>query len=159
MKYETLKIEEFPPKQKLRMLQNAVGDVTKISYVKPISDQNVARGNLLLACGGYMELLLLACSTYVKKFHFQGKQKRAVYTTTTSDNGKHIPSNKTLDGEYEVFTVDTDVSVIMVNSANMNCFGNRKTSGIGKLNSNFLPCDERNKITITQEQKDQFIAK
>jgi hypothetical protein len=42
MKYETLEIEEFPPKQKLRLLQNAVGNVTELSYVKQISDQDLA---------------------------------------------------------------------------------------------------------------------
>jgi hypothetical protein len=45
MKYERLELEDFPPKQKLRMLQNAVGDVTELTYVKQIGDQDIARGN------------------------------------------------------------------------------------------------------------------
>jgi hypothetical protein len=45
MKYEKLELEEFPPKQKLRMLQNSVGDVSALGYVKRIGDLDVARGN------------------------------------------------------------------------------------------------------------------
>jgi hypothetical protein len=46
--YEKLELEEFPPKQKLRMLQNAVGDVADLSNVKQLSDQVVARGRVIL---------------------------------------------------------------------------------------------------------------
>jgi hypothetical protein len=42
MKYERLELEDFPPKQKLRMLQNAVGDVTELAYVNQIGDQDIA---------------------------------------------------------------------------------------------------------------------
>jgi hypothetical protein len=42
MKYEQLKLETFPPKQKLCLLQNAVGDVAELSYIKQIGDQDVA---------------------------------------------------------------------------------------------------------------------
>jgi hypothetical protein len=66
MKYEKLELEDFPPK-KLRMIQDAVGDITELAYVKQISDQDVARGNKPLAYEGYMEILLSACSTYDKK--------------------------------------------------------------------------------------------
>jgi hypothetical protein len=157
MKYETLEIEEFPPKQKLRMLQNAVGDVTELSYIKQISDQDVARGNPPLVYDGYMELLLSACSTYDKKITLPGKQKRAVYSTAISIDDGHISVDDTLNGEYAVFTVDTDVSDIMVNATNSNRFGNRRATNNGKPKSNFLPRDEWNKLT--QEQKDQLIAK
>jgi hypothetical protein len=95
---QALEIEEFFPKQKLRMLQNAVGDITDLSYFKKISDQDVAQGNLELPYEGYMELLLSTCSTQDKKISLPEKQKRAVYTTTISDNGEHIPSDDTLDG-------------------------------------------------------------
>jgi hypothetical protein len=66
MKYEKLELEDFPPNQKLRMLQNAVSDATELAYVKQIGDQDIARGNTPLAYDGYMELLLSACSTYDK---------------------------------------------------------------------------------------------
>jgi hypothetical protein len=75
MKYKKLKLEEFPLKQKLCLLQNAIGNVTELSYFKQIGDQDIARGNPLLAYDGYMELLLSACSTYNKKFTLPGKQK------------------------------------------------------------------------------------
>jgi hypothetical protein len=52
MKYERLELEDFPPKQKLRMLQNAVGDVTELAYVKHIGDQNIAQGNPTLTYEG-----------------------------------------------------------------------------------------------------------
>jgi hypothetical protein len=38
MRYEKLELEPFPPKQKLRMLQNAVGDVMEFAYIKQIGD-------------------------------------------------------------------------------------------------------------------------
>jgi hypothetical protein len=38
MEYERLELEDFPPKQKLCMLQNAVGDVTELAYAKQIGD-------------------------------------------------------------------------------------------------------------------------
>jgi hypothetical protein len=72
MKYEKLDLEAFPPKQKLRMLQNAVGDVTELSYIKQIGDQDIARGNPPLSYDSYMGLLLSACSTYYKKVTLPG---------------------------------------------------------------------------------------
>jgi hypothetical protein len=45
MKFGKLKLEEFPPKQKLRMFQNNVGEVSELAYVKPIGDQDIASDN------------------------------------------------------------------------------------------------------------------
>jgi hypothetical protein len=87
----------------------------ELTYVKQIGDHDIARGNPPLAYEGYMELLLLACSTYDKKITLPGKQMRAVYSTAISVDDGHIPVDDFLDGEYAVFTVDTDVSDIMVN--------------------------------------------
>jgi hypothetical protein len=42
MKYKKLKLDEFPPKPKLYMLQNAVGEVSGLAYVKQIDDQYIA---------------------------------------------------------------------------------------------------------------------
>jgi hypothetical protein len=53
LKYEKLELEAFPPKQKRRMLQNAVTDGTELAYVKQIGDQDITRGNALLAYNGY----------------------------------------------------------------------------------------------------------
>jgi hypothetical protein len=36
MKYEKLKLEAFPQKKKIRLLQNAVGEVTELLYIKQI---------------------------------------------------------------------------------------------------------------------------
>jgi hypothetical protein len=81
MKYEKLELEDFPPKQKMHLIQNAVGEVTELAYVKQIGDQDVAQGNPPLTYKSYMELLLNACSTYDKKRSLPGKQKHAVYST------------------------------------------------------------------------------
>jgi hypothetical protein len=104
----------------------------ELSYVKQIGDQDIARGNPPLAFESFIALLLLACSTYDKKITLPGKQKRAVYST-------EIPVENTLDGEFEVFTVDRDVSDIMVNATNLNRFGNHRATKDGKPKSNFLP--------------------
>jgi hypothetical protein len=64
MKYERLELEAFLPKQKLRMLQNSVGDVTELAYVKQIGDQDIGRGNPPLTYKNYRELLL-SCMCYL----------------------------------------------------------------------------------------------
>ena len=91
MKYEKLELEDFPPKQKLRMLQNAVGDVTELAYVKQLGDQDIARGSPPLSYESYLELLLSACSTYDKKITLPGKQKRAVYAAASSNGDGGYP--------------------------------------------------------------------
>jgi hypothetical protein len=53
----------FGDKQKLRMLQNTVGDVAALSYVKQLGDQDIAHVLPPLTYGSYFELLLSACST------------------------------------------------------------------------------------------------
>jgi len=156
-KYERLEVEDFPPKQKLRMLQNAVGDVTELAYVKQIGDQDIARGRPSLGYEGYMELLLSACSTYDKKTSLPGKQKRAVYASEYVQDYDIPFTPENSDGDYKVFNVDTDISDVLINYSNTNRFGNQVTKGGDKRKSNFLPRDEWNKLT--QEQKDQLIAK
>jgi hypothetical protein len=73
MRYEKLELEPFPPKQKLCMFQNAVGDVMEFAYIKQIGDQDIARSHPLLSYESYMELLLSACSTYDKIITLPGK--------------------------------------------------------------------------------------
>jgi len=161
MRYEKLKLEEFPPRQKLRLLQNAVGEVTALAYVKRIGDLDVACGNTPLSFESYLELLLSACSEYDKKITLPGKQKRAVYATSIVDDDidpySYEGSN---DGEYEVINVDTDVHDIMVHATDTNRFGNNRfgsKTAPGNQQTKFLPREEWNKLT--QEQKDQLIAK
>jgi hypothetical protein len=108
MKYECLELEDFPPKQKLHMLQNAVGDLTELAYVKRIGDQDISQGNPPLTYENYMELLLSACSTCVKKITLPGKQKRAVYTATTSEDEPDGYYNVGQDNGYAVYSIDTD---------------------------------------------------
>jgi hypothetical protein len=81
MKYEYLELEAFPPKPELIMLQNAVGDVMGLVYVKQIDDQDIAKGNIPLAYDDYMELWLWVCSTYDKKITHRVKHKIVVYAT------------------------------------------------------------------------------
>jgi hypothetical protein len=139
MKYERLELEDFPPKQKLHMLQNAVGDVTEVAYVKQIGDQDIARGNPPLKYENYMELLLSSCSTYDKKIALPGKQKRAVYTAKTSEVEPDRYYNVVRDDGYAVYSIDTDVSDIMVNTTNASRFGSTSTNSNSK--STFLPRD------------------
>jgi hypothetical protein len=107
MKYEKLELEAFPPKQKLCMLQNSVGDVMELSYIKQIGDQDIEQGNPPLSYDSYMELLLSACSTCDKKVSLPGNQKRAVYTTAMTCDAMEYLLDDTPDGEYGVFQVDT----------------------------------------------------
>jgi Reverse transcriptase (RNA-dependent DNA polymerase) len=156
MRYEKLELDPFPQKQKLRMLQNAVGDVTELAYVKQIGDQDIARGNPPLSYESYLELLLSACSTYDKKLTLPGKHKRAVYAAAMSSDDADYRFDDTGYGEYEAFHVDTDITDIMAYATNTNRLGNNRNN-TGKPNVNFIPREEWNKLT--QEQKDRLIAK
>jgi hypothetical protein len=146
MKYEKLELEEFPPKQKLRLLQNAVGDVAELSYIKQIGDQDVACRHQLLTFESYMELLLLACSTYDKKLNLPGKQNRAVYQTKINkyDDTDYL-HDYIYESGYKAYHVNTDISKILVKRTNTNCFGNNGKSD--KAQERFLPRDEWNKLT------------
>lgn len=145
MKYEKLELEVLPPKHKLRLLQNAVGEISELAYVKQIGDQNIAQGNQPLAYDTYMELLLSACSTYDKKIALPGKQKRAVYVSEFESD--------TYTDTYEAYRVDTDVEDIMAHATDTNRSGNRPPYGSNKT---FIPWDQWTKLS--QEQKDKLIA-
>jgi hypothetical protein len=82
-------------------------------------------------------LLLSACSTYDKKITLPGKQKRAVYTATTSEDEPDGYYNVGQDDGYAVCSIDTDVSDIMVNTTNASWFGNTSINSNSK--STFLP--------------------
>jgi hypothetical protein len=123
IKYEKLELESFGDKQELRMLQNAVGDVAALSYVKQLGDQDIARGLAPLTYGSYLELLLSACLTYDKNIGTPGKQKQAVYATLMEDTDPDPLTEDNLGGEYEVFMVDTDINDIMAYNSNMNRMG------------------------------------
>ncbi len=103
----------------------------------------------------YLELLLLACSTYDKKIGTPGKQKRAVYATLLDDAGVDPLPEDIHHGEYEVFKVDTDISDIMAYNANTNRFGMSNTDSNTK--TKYLPREEWNKLS--QAQKDALIEK
>jgi hypothetical protein len=92
MQYERLEVEEFPPKQKLRMLQNTVDDVAGLASVKQLSDQVVARGDAPLDFDAYIELLLSACSTYDKSHATTRSGQRNVYSTSIG-NHNNIDDN------------------------------------------------------------------
>ena len=156
MKYEKLELEPFGDKQKLRMLQNAVGDVSELSYVKQLGDQDIARGRPPLTYSSYLELLLSACSTYDRKIGTPGKQKRAVYATLV-DDVETDPYTGDGNGEYEVFQVDTDISDIMAYNTNMNRFGSNSNSNLNDVKTKYLPREEWNKLS--QAQKDALLEK
>jgi hypothetical protein len=139
------------PKQKLRLLKNTVGDVAELSFIKQIGDQDVACGYQPLMYESYMELMLLACSTYDKKLNLTGKQRRAVYQSEIENyDDTDYPHDDIYDSGYEPYQVNTDISEIPGNNTNTNCFGNNGKSD--KAQATFLPRDDWNKLT--QEQKD-----
>ena len=144
--YEKLELETIPPRQKLRMLQNTVGDVSELSSVKQLSDQEVARGLPPLNFDSYIELLLSACSTYDKLHTEPRNAKRSVYATnvefdTSMDNG-------------EQYTIDTDVTEIIALMSNTQ--GSKYTAQNGQP-TNRLPREVWDKLS--QAQRDEFIAK
>jgi hypothetical protein len=46
--YEKLEQESIPPKPRLQMLQNSIGDVNVLVYEKSFGDKDIAFGNLAL---------------------------------------------------------------------------------------------------------------
>ena len=144
--YEKLELEEVPPKQKLRMLQNTVSDIPDLANVKQLSDQIVARGDSPLDYAGYLELLLSACSTYDKKY------------ATARPSGQRSAYNSSLEVAEEVFYdanctevfhVDTDVNEIMAYSSNLR--------SVNQTSSSFIPREEW--LKLSQEKRDELIAK
>jgi hypothetical protein len=127
------------------MLQNAVGEVSELAYVKQISDHDTSRGNPPLVYKMYMELLLSACSTYEKKIVLPGKQKRAVYASEFNSD--------TYNANYEMYCIDTDVADIMENATDTNLSGQQSEYGNKKT---FFLLDQW--IKLLQEQKDNLIA-
>jgi hypothetical protein len=149
--YEKLELEDIPPKQKLRMLQNTVCDVADLANVKQLSDQIVARGEPPLNFEGYLELLLSACSTYDKS-HTNPRQsgQRNVYAATMENDGEvFYDVNNT-----ETFHVDTDISEILANTSSMRPLAKSTPSG---GTSSFIPREEW--LKLSKEQRDELVAK
>ena len=121
MKYEKLELETFPPKQKLRMLQNTVSDVTELAYVKQIGDQDIARGYKPLGYEPYLKLLMSACSTYDKKLSAPPKVKRSVYSSHVAAIDDDIPEEDKSYGE-DVYHVDTDIHEVIMGISNFKRF-------------------------------------
>jgi hypothetical protein len=144
--YEKLELESFPPKQKLRMLQNSVRDVNELAYGKQIGNQDIARGNPPIDVDSHLELLLSACSTYDKNHATSMKHKRNVYTTIVGEDND-IQSDEAGGSEqyYLVFTADTDISEVLAYASSM-----RPQNGNP---DNFLPRDEWNKLIIPVRRK------
>jgi hypothetical protein len=85
----------------------------------------------------YMELLLLACSTYDKKLNLPGKQKGAVYQTKIDNyDDTDYPHDDIYDGGCEAYHVDTHILEILVNNTITNRFGNNGKSD--KAQATFL---------------------
>jgi hypothetical protein len=140
-KYAKLDLEVFPRKQRLRLLQNAIGDVTDLSYIKKISDQELASGYSTLEYDAYMELLLSACSTYFKKLTLPGKQRRAVYLSEIRNyHDTYDEPDGNGDVEYHAYRYDNDVSDIMINMSDVSRFINLSNGDTKQ--SVFIPRDE-----------------
>jgi hypothetical protein len=96
-------VEDLPPKQKLRMIQNAIGDVAELAHVKQLADLGVANGNMPLTYDSYLALLLEACATFDTWHELPGKQKLAVYTTVISGNNLDDPYDPVDDAGYTAY--------------------------------------------------------
>jgi hypothetical protein len=121
---EKLELEDIPPKQKLRMLQNTVHDVADLANVEQLSDQIVARGEPPLNFEGYLEVLLSACSTYDKSH------------TSPHQSGQR--------------NVYTDISEILANTSSMQPLAKSTPSG---GNSSFIPREEYLKLSKEQRHE------
>jgi hypothetical protein len=78
-KYEELDLEVTPLKQKLRMLQNAVGDVEALAQVKLMNDHDIAHGHPPLTYERCVQVLLSVCSTYDSQRSASDRKKQVVY--------------------------------------------------------------------------------
>jgi hypothetical protein len=152
IQYEKLELEDFPPKQKLRMLQNAVTDVNELAYVKQIGDQDVARGKPPLDFESYLQLLLSACSAYDRNHAAPSKQRRNVYAAILDPPAEEPPD----ETNYDIFHVDTDISDILAfSSSTTRSFNN--VQKVGNTNKGFLPREEW--LKLTESQREEILAK
>jgi hypothetical protein len=148
--YEKLELESVPPKQKLRMLQNTVGDVADLANVKQLSDQVVARGGKPLDFEGYLALLLSACSTYDKN-HASTRQpgQRNVYEASIQQ-GEDIFWDV---NDTEIFHVDTDVTEVLAHAADTRARSSH--ASFGGTNSSFIPRDEW--LKLSPEKREEIL--
>jgi hypothetical protein len=58
VKYKKLKLDKFGYKHKLKMLQDAIGDMGQLLYVKQLEDEDIARGLSPLIDHSYLGHLL-----------------------------------------------------------------------------------------------------
>jgi hypothetical protein len=139
-RYKTLEVEDFPPKQKLHMIQNAIRDMTELAQVKQLADLGVSNGNAPLTYDSYLALLLEACATFDTRRELPRKQKRAVYTMAISGNNLDEPYGPVDDAGYTAYSVDTTISEIMVDAADSNQFSGK--SGNHSQSSSRIPYSE-----------------
>jgi hypothetical protein len=153
-KYEELDLEVAPPKQKLQMLQNAVGDVEALAQVKLMNDHDIARGHPPLTYERYVQVLLSACSTYDSQRSSSDRKKRVVYQSELDREPDPYDDN-----DYYDYGVDTDVTDIMAYATDTTRFGsksvssNQSSSRITYSERIKLPEEERNKIFAKRKQE------
>jgi hypothetical protein len=133
------------------MLQNTVTDIADLANIKQLSDQMVARGDPPLTFKGYIELLLLACSTFDKSnTSTRQSGQRNVYAATMEYNKEVCyDSNNT-----EIFHVDTDTLEIVANTTTTQSMA--RSPSIGR-NTSFIPQEEW--LKISPKQRTELLAK
>jgi hypothetical protein len=143
-----LELENIPSKQKLRMLQNTVGDVADLSNVKQLSDQFVARGGTHLGFDEYLKLLLSACYTYDKTHATprSGQWNAYAATFTQDDDFYHARDGYT-------YGVDTDVTNILAHTTTMQF--EVKPSGSRNDKWIFIPREEW--LKLSPEKREEII--
>jgi hypothetical protein len=146
--YETLDVEHFPPKQKLHMIQNAIGDVTELAHVEEQADLGVANGYTPLTYDNYSALLFEACATFDTRRELPGKH-------VIAGNDVDEPYDHVDDAGYTAYLVDTNISVIKVNAVDSNQFSGM--SGNFSQGSGRIPYSRW--VKMTKEEQDAVFAK
>jgi hypothetical protein len=89
--YEKPDLQSFPPKQKIWMSQNALGDVYKFAYVK-----QTARASTPLDFDRFLQSLFSECSVYEKNKATSKNQKYYIYTAIDDDYINIVVGNATV---------------------------------------------------------------
>jgi hypothetical protein len=84
------------------MLQNAVSGIPDLASVKKLCDQNISHGLPPLTYEKYMDVLLIACSSYALLHEAPAKSRREVYSTTFYDDDPEYTDDPDVDGDYQV---------------------------------------------------------
>jgi hypothetical protein len=128
-----------------------VSGIPDLACVKQLGDQYSAHDLPPLTYEKYMDALLSACSSYDLLCDAPANSRRAVYSTTFYDDDPEYTDDPDADGDYQVYSVDTNIADINAHAVGTNRVNNDMSS------SNCVPMAEW--IKMTKEERDRLIAK